>query len=53
VLPFVDQSKITTEDEKQAVIDVLKRALLSHSRTMSSCISKPTSTPQTEEAQAA
>ena len=27
VLPFVDQSKITTEDEKQAVIDVLKRAL--------------------------
>jgi L-ribulose-5-phosphate 3-epimerase len=53
VLPFVDQSKITTEDEKQVVIDVLKRALLSHSRTMSSCISKPTSTPQTEEAQAA
>jgi L-ribulose-5-phosphate 3-epimerase len=28
VLPFVDQSKITTEDEKQAVIDVLQRALL-------------------------
>jgi hexulose-6-phosphate isomerase len=27
VLPFVDQSKITTEDEKQAVIDVLQRAL--------------------------
>jgi hexulose-6-phosphate isomerase len=26
-LPFVDQSKITTEDEKQVVIDVLKRAL--------------------------
>jgi L-ribulose-5-phosphate 3-epimerase len=27
VLPFVDQSKITTEDEKQAVIDVLERTL--------------------------
>jgi hexulose-6-phosphate isomerase len=27
VLPFVDQSKITTEDEKQVVIDVLQRAL--------------------------
>jgi L-ribulose-5-phosphate 3-epimerase len=27
VLPFVDQSRITTEDEKQAVIDVLQRAL--------------------------
>src|ERR1035441_6443657 len=27
VLPFVDQSKMTTEDEKQTVIEVLKRAL--------------------------
>ena len=27
VLPFVDQSKITTEDEKQTVIDVLQGAL--------------------------
>jgi L-ribulose-5-phosphate 3-epimerase len=27
VLPFVDQSKMTTEDEKQAVIEVLQRAL--------------------------
>src|ERR1035437_5429682 len=27
VLPFVDQSRITTEEEKQAVIDVLQRAL--------------------------
>lgn len=27
VLPFVDQSKITTDEEKQTVIDVLQRAL--------------------------
>jgi hexulose-6-phosphate isomerase len=27
VLPFVDQSKMTTEDEKQTVIEVLQRAL--------------------------
>ncbi len=27
VLPFVDQSKMTTEDEKRAVIEVLERAL--------------------------
>lgn len=27
VLPFVDQSKMTTEDEKQTVIDILQRAL--------------------------
>ena len=27
VLPFVDQSKIETEDEKQTVLDVLRRAL--------------------------
>jgi hexulose-6-phosphate isomerase len=27
VLPFVDQSKIATEDEKQAVIEVMQRAL--------------------------
>jgi L-ribulose-5-phosphate 3-epimerase len=27
ILPFVDQSKITTEEEKQTVIDVLRRTL--------------------------
>ena len=43
VLPFVDQSKITTEDEKQAVIDEIERGTPASRRAAAATLNWPTS----------